>query len=158
MTRFWQVVIGEVAHRRDRERGEQHDEDQLDADDHRALRQRGVDRLRLRPLRDARPAVAVLAVRQPGGYQCNGASPTGLYKYVEADVTYTHDKTQVNAQVDYGERAWNGGTRAGTGCRCSATRSGRCMGATLRFDYLNNTSNGGGGTNIQYEPRAATRR
>ena len=57
---------GAAHRRRDRERGEQHDEDQLDADDHRALRQRGVDRLRLRPLRDARPAVAVLAVRAAG--------------------------------------------------------------------------------------------
>ena len=97
---------------------------------------------------------------QPGGYgyQCNGASPTGLYKYVEADVTYTHDKTQVNAQVDYGELqkgAWNGGTARWYGMsllghtKWTTSWVGR-MGATLRFDYLNNTSNGGGGTNIQY--------
>ncbi|WP_049096572.1 DUF3138 family protein, partial [Burkholderia cepacia] len=92
------------------------------------------------------------------GYQCNGSSPTGLYKYVEADVTYTHDKTQVNAQVDYGELqkgAWNGGTARWYGMsllghtKWTQAWVGR-MGATLRFDYLNNTSNGGGGTNIQY--------
>ncbi|EGD05760.1 hypothetical protein B1M_04801, partial [Burkholderia sp. TJI49] len=92
------------------------------------------------------------------GYQCNGSSPTGLYKYVEADMTYTHDKTQVNAQVDYGELqkgAWNGGTARWYGMsllghtKWTSSWVGR-MGATLRFDYLNNTSNGGGGTNIQY--------
>lgn len=92
------------------------------------------------------------------GYQCNGASPTGFYKYVEADMTYTHDKTQVNAQVDYGELqkdAWNGGTARWYGMsllghtKWTTSWVGR-MGATLRFDYLNNTSNGGGGTNIQY--------
>ncbi|MDV3100218.1 DUF3138 family protein [Burkholderia cenocepacia] len=92
------------------------------------------------------------------GYQCNGSSPTGLYKYVEADMTYTHDKTQINAQVDYGELqkgAWNGGTARWYGMsllghtKWTTSWLGR-MGATLRFDYLNNASNGGGGTNIQY--------
>ncbi|MGU7773274.1 DUF3138 family protein [Burkholderia sp. MR1-5-21] len=92
------------------------------------------------------------------GYQCNASSPFGLYKYVEADMTYTHDKTQINAQVDYGELqkgAWNGGTARWYGMsllghtKWTSSWVGR-MGATLRFDYLNDTANGGGGTNIQY--------
>ncbi|NTZ07917.1 DUF3138 family protein [Burkholderia metallica] len=92
------------------------------------------------------------------GYQCNGSSPTGLYQYVETDMTYTHDKTQVSAQVDYGELqkgAWNGGTARWYGMSLLGhtkwtTSWIGLMGATLRFDYLNNTSNGGGGTNIPY--------
>ncbi|WP_179404504.1 DUF3138 family protein [Burkholderia guangdongensis] len=92
------------------------------------------------------------------GYQCNGSSPTGLFTYVESDVTYTHDKTQFNAQVDYGQLqkgAWNGGTARWYGMsllghtKWTTSWIGR-MGATLRLDYLNDTANGGGGSGILY--------
>ncbi len=92
------------------------------------------------------------------GYQCNASSPFGLYTYVETDLTYTHDKTQVNAQLDYGQLekgAWNGGTARWYGMsllghtKWTTAWVGR-MGTTLRLDYLNNTANGGGSSNILY--------
>jgi hypothetical protein len=92
------------------------------------------------------------------GYQCDASSPFGLYTYVESDVTYTHDKTQFNAQLDYGQLqkgAWNGGTARWFGTsllghtKWTTAGIGR-MGATLRLDYLNDTANGGGGSSILY--------
>jgi hypothetical protein len=92
------------------------------------------------------------------GYQCNGSSPFGNYFYVEGDLTYTWADTQYNAQIDYGQQqraAWNGGTAVWYGLSLLAnkkwnTESAGRMGATIRFDYLNNSKNGGGGSGILY--------
>jgi hypothetical protein len=96
----------------------------------------------------------------PGGYgyQCTGSSPFGMARYVETDLTYTRDKLQLNAQLDYGEQqkgAWNGGTARWYGLSLQGHRKWTStllghMGATLRFDYLNDTANGGGASNILY--------
>ncbi|MFM0500839.1 DUF3138 family protein [Paraburkholderia caffeinilytica] len=92
------------------------------------------------------------------GYQCNASSPFGMYRYVETDLTYTKDKLQLNAQLDYGELqkgAWNGGTARWYGLSLLGHQKWTSawfghMGATLRAEYLNNTANGGGGSNILY--------
>ncbi|MBN3853237.1 DUF3138 family protein [Paraburkholderia sp. Ac-20340] len=96
----------------------------------------------------------------PGGYgyQCNASSPFGMMRYIESDLTYIRDKTQFNAQVDYGEQqkgAWDGGTARWYGFSLQGHQKWTSawfghMGATLRFDYLNNTANGGGAPNILY--------
>ncbi|MFM0041318.1 DUF3138 family protein [Paraburkholderia sediminicola] len=96
----------------------------------------------------------------PGGYgyQCNASTPFGMMRYVETDLTYTRDKLQLNAQLDYGEQqkgAYDGGTARWYGIslqghkKWTSTWLGH-MGATLRFDYLNDTANGGGAPNILY--------
>ena len=96
----------------------------------------------------------------PGGYgyQCTGSSPFGMMHYIESDLTYVVDKLQLNAQADFGEQqggAWNGGTARWYGFslqghkKWTSTWLGH-MGATLRFDYLNDTANGGGAPNIFY--------
>jgi hypothetical protein len=96
----------------------------------------------------------------PGGYgyQCNASTPFGMMRYVETDLTYTRDKLQLNAQLDYGEQqkgAYDGGTARWYGIslqghkKWTSTWLGH-MGATLRFDYLDDTANGGGAPNILY--------
>lgn len=92
------------------------------------------------------------------GYQCNSSSPFGMMRYIETDLTYTRDKLQLNAQLDYGEQqkgAWNGGTARWYGLSLQGHRKWTSawlghMGATLRFDYLDNSANGGGAPNIAY--------
>ncbi len=92
------------------------------------------------------------------GYQCANPSAYGTYRYVETDLTYTADKTQYNAQADFGELgggAWNGGTARWYGVSVLGHREWNTaavghMGATLRADYLNDTANGGGGAGIIY--------
>jgi len=92
------------------------------------------------------------------GYQCDASSPFGMVRYLESDLTYTRDKLQLNAQLDYGELqkgAWNGGTARWYGFSVLGNRKWTTewlghMGATLRFDYLNDTANGGGASNILY--------
>ncbi|NPT40271.1 DUF3138 family protein [Paraburkholderia sp. 1N] len=87
------------------------------------------------------------------GYQGTSSSPFGSKFYVEGDLTYALADVQLNAQLDYGQLqggAWSGGTAQWYGLSLLAHRKwtmellGR-MGATLRFDYLNDQRNGGGG-------------
>jgi len=98
------------------------------------------------------------------GYQCNASSPFGMDRYIETDLTYTKDKYQLNAQLDYGQLqkgAWNGGTAKWYGISLLGYRKWTSawfghMGASLRADYLNDTANGGGGSDILYGTSAAT--
>ncbi|MFM0648055.1 DUF3138 family protein [Paraburkholderia bryophila] len=96
----------------------------------------------------------------PGGYgyQCSASTPFGMMRYVETDLTYTRDKLQLNAQLDYGDQqkgAYDGGTARWYGFSLQGHKKWTSawlghMGATLRFDYLNDTANGGGAPNILY--------
>jgi len=98
------------------------------------------------------------------GYQCNASSPFGMDRYIETDLTYTKDKYQLNAELDYGQLqkgAWNGGTAKWYGISLLGYRKWTSawfghMGASLRADYLNDTANGGGGSDILYGTSAAT--
>ena len=87
------------------------------------------------------------------GYQCTASRAFGDKAYIEADLTYATPDRQLNAQIDYGqlqEGAWNGGNASWWGFsllghqKWSIDMLGR-IGATARFDYLNNARNGGGG-------------
>ncbi|TKC87934.1 DUF3138 family protein [Trinickia terrae] len=92
------------------------------------------------------------------GYQCDGTQPFGTYLYGETDLTYVWGKTQYNAQLDFGtlsHGAWNGGNARWYGVSLLAHRKWTApvvgkMGGTLRFDYLDNSANGGGGAGIVY--------
>jgi len=92
------------------------------------------------------------------GYQCNGDTPFGTYVYAEGDLTYTWSNVQYNAQLDYGQLqhgAWNGGTAQWYGVSLLANKTWNTdwvgkMGASLRYDYLNDSKNGGGGAGIAY--------
>ncbi len=92
------------------------------------------------------------------GYQCNLSSPFGRYAYAEADLTYTWADIQYNAQVDYGQQAhaaWNGGMAQWYGFSLLGSKKWHTdwlgkVGTVLRFDYLNNSRNGGGGSGILY--------
>lgn len=90
------------------------------------------------------------------GYQGTSSSPFGNKVYVEGDLTYALADMQLNAQADFGQLqggAWNGGTAQWYGFSLLAHRKwnsallGR-MGATVRFDYLNDQKNGGGGGGV----------
>ncbi|HLX01125.1 MAG TPA: DUF3138 family protein [Trinickia sp.] len=92
------------------------------------------------------------------GYGPAGLSSTayGTYFFGEADLTYTLADVIYNAEVDYGQQqhaAFNGGEAQWYGLSLLAHRKfnmpmlGR-MGATLRYDYLVDSKNGGGGGGI----------
>jgi hypothetical protein len=92
------------------------------------------------------------------GYGPAGLSSTayGTYFFGEADMTYTLADVIYNAEVDYGQQqhaAYNGGEAQWYGLSLLAHRKfnvpmlGR-MGATLRYDYLVDSKNGGGGGGI----------
>jgi len=90
------------------------------------------------------------------GYQCSNNSGYGNKFYVDLDMTYLAADAQYNAQVDYGQLAhgaWNGRTARWWGFsalwhkRWMHPTLGR-VGATARLDYLNNATNGGGGTDL----------
>ncbi|XLM22700.1 DUF3138 family protein, partial [Chromobacterium piscinae] len=76
--------------------------------------------------------------------------------FTEADASYTLGDIQYNAELDYGQQqkaAWNGGNAQWYGAsllghRKWMTDSLGKMGATLRYDYLNNSKNGGGGGGV----------
>jgi hypothetical protein len=83
-------------------------------------------------------------------------SPGGTFFFTEVDATYTLADVQYNAEVDYGQQqnaAFNGGQAQWYGLSLLAHRKfsmpvvGR-MGATLRYDLLVNSKNGGGGGGI----------
>ncbi|ONC10198.1 DUF3138 family protein [Burkholderia pseudomallei] len=89
----------------------------------------------------------------PGG---QASSPYGAFFFAEADATYTLADIQYNAEIDYGQQqhaAFNGGRAQWYGLSLLAHRKfnvpvlGR-MGATLRYDFLANGKNGGGGGGI----------
>ncbi|AJY38964.1 DUF3138 family protein [Burkholderia humptydooensis] len=89
----------------------------------------------------------------PGG---QSSSPYGTFFFAEADATYTLADIQYNAEIDYGQQqhaAFNGGRAQWYGLSLLAHRKfnvpvlGR-MGATLRYDFLANSKNGGGGGGI----------
>ena len=87
-----------------------------------------------------------------------GQAPSayGTFLFGEVDLTYTLADVQYNAEVDYGQQdhaAFNGGQAQWYGISLLAHRKfnidgiGR-MGATLRYDYLGDSKNGGGGGGI----------
>ncbi|AAQ59632.1 DUF3138 family protein [Chromobacterium violaceum] len=90
------------------------------------------------------------------GYLCGSADPYSNYFFTEADASYTLGDIQYNAELDYGQQqkaAWNGGSAQWYGVsllghRKWMTDSLGKMGATLRYDYLNNSKNGGGGGGV----------
>ncbi|MBX9295473.1 DUF3138 family protein [Chromobacterium vaccinii] len=90
------------------------------------------------------------------GYQCVSADPYSNYFFTEADASYTLGDIQYNAELDYGQQqkaAWNGSSAQWYGVsllghRKWMTESLGKMGATLRYDYLNNSKNGGGGGGV----------
>ncbi|UTH73083.1 DUF3138 family protein [Chromobacterium sp. IIBBL 290-4] len=90
------------------------------------------------------------------GYQCTSANPYSNYFFTEADASYTLGDIQYNAEVDYGQQqnaAWSGGSAEWYGLsllghRKWMTESLGKMGATVRYDYLNNSKNGGGGGGV----------
>ena len=90
------------------------------------------------------------------GYQCSASNPFTAYEYGEVDATYNLNDVQLNAEASYGtqkQAAFNGGDAAWYGVslqaheKWNADTFGR-MGATLRYDYLNDSRNGGGGGGI----------
>ncbi|PXX48332.1 MULTISPECIES: DUF3138 family protein [Aquitalea] len=90
------------------------------------------------------------------GYQGNATSPYSNYYFAELDATYTMTDGVLNAELDYGRQkqaAWNGEDAVWYGFSLLAHQKwtselfGR-MGATLRYDYLNDSKNGGGGGGI----------
>lgn len=91
-------------------------------------------------------------------YGVGGQAPSayGTFLFGEADLTYTLADVQYNAEVDYGQQqhaAFNGGQAQWYGLSLLAHRKftlpvvGR-MGATLRYDVLVDSKNGGGGGGI----------
>ncbi len=90
------------------------------------------------------------------GYQGTAPGPYSNYFFTEADASYTLGDIQYNAELDYGQQqraAWNGGNAVWYGAsllghRKWMTETVGKMGATLRYDYLNNSKNGGGGGGI----------
>ncbi|WP_047257883.1 DUF3138 family protein [Chromobacterium subtsugae] len=90
------------------------------------------------------------------GYQCTANSPYSNYFFTEADASYTLGDVQYNAELDYGQQqnaAWNGGNAQWYGVSLLGHRKWMTdtvgkMGATLRYDYLNDSKNGGGGGGI----------
>jgi len=91
-------------------------------------------------------------------YGVGGAAPSafGTFFFGEADASYTLADVQYNAELDYGQQqnaAYNGGQAQWYGLSLLAHRKfnvpvvGR-MGATLRYDLLVDTKNGGGGGGI----------
>ncbi|MBV8046905.1 MAG: DUF3138 family protein [Paludibacterium sp.] len=91
------------------------------------------------------------------GYQCSSSSPYSGYAYGEADATYNlNNETVLNAELSYGKQqkaAFNGGDAAWYGASLQGFQkwdsdSFGKMGATLRYDYLNDSKNGGGGGGI----------
>ncbi|MGF6755763.1 DUF3138 family protein [Paraburkholderia sp. GAS42] len=91
-------------------------------------------------------------------YGAGGASPSsgGTFFFGEVDMTYLLADVQYNAEVDYGQQqnaAFNGGQAQWYGISLLAHRKfnlpavGR-MGATLRYDLLVDSKNGGGGGGI----------
>jgi hypothetical protein len=90
------------------------------------------------------------------GYQCNSSDPFSAYRFGEVDATYNLNDVILNAELDYGQQeraAFNGGTATWYGLSLLAHEKwnsewlGR-MGATVRYDYLNNSKNGGGGGGV----------
>jgi len=86
----------------------------------------------------------------------NASGPLGTYLFGEADLSYILADVQYNAEFDYGQQqngAFNGGQAQWYGFSLLAHRKfnlpifGR-MGATLRYDFLNDSKNGGGGGGI----------
>ena len=90
------------------------------------------------------------------GYQGNSNSAYSGYYFGELDLTLTGTDSVYNAEVDYGRQkqaAWNGGDAVWWGFSLLAhqkwnTETFGRMGATLRYDYLNDSKNGGGGGGI----------
>jgi hypothetical protein len=91
-------------------------------------------------------------------YGVGGQSPSsgGTFFFTEADLTYTLADVQYNAELDYGQQqnaAYNGGQAQWYGLSLLAHRKfnlpvvGR-MGATVRYDLLVDSKNGGGGGGI----------
>ena len=90
----------------------------------------------------------------PGyGYQCSNSSPYGQKTFVEFDMTSTSADSTYNFEIDYGTQdgaAWNGGQArwwgvSGTAHKKWLSASLGQVGTTVRLDYLNNETNGGGG-------------
>ncbi len=90
------------------------------------------------------------------GYQGLATSPYSNYYFGEIDASFTSPDTVYNAELDYGrqkEAAWNGGDAVWWGVSLLAhhkwtTETFGRMGATVRYDYLNDGKNGGGGGGI----------
>nr|WP_199068114.1 DUF3138 family protein [Chromobacterium sp. ASV5] len=90
------------------------------------------------------------------GYQCASSDPFTSYFFTEADASYTLGDVLFNAEVDYGRQqkaAWNGQDAVWYGVSLLGHRKWMTdtlgkMGATLRYDYLNDSKNGGGGGGI----------
>ncbi|MBC8752333.1 MULTISPECIES: DUF3138 family protein [Paraburkholderia] len=91
-------------------------------------------------------------------YGVGGQAPSsgGTFFFTEADLTYLLADVQYNAEIDYGTQqnaAFNGGQAQWYGLSLLAHRKfnlpvlGR-MGATVRYDVLVNSKNGGGGGGI----------
>jgi hypothetical protein len=91
-------------------------------------------------------------------YGVGGVAPSafGTFFFTEADASYTLADVQYNAELDYGQQqnaAYNGGQAQWYGLSLLAHRKfnvpglGR-MGATVRYDLLVDSKNGGGGGGI----------
>ncbi|RKU02031.1 hypothetical protein C7H84_18020 [Burkholderia sp. Nafp2/4-1b] len=89
------------------------------------------------------------------GYNCTAASPFSTYMFMDIDATYSVADTTFNAEFDVGKQkhaAWNGQDATWWGLSMLYTRKWHLptiglMGVALRWDYLNNSRNGGGGGN-----------
>ncbi|WCM20510.1 DUF3138 family protein [Paraburkholderia bryophila] len=91
-------------------------------------------------------------------YGVSGQAPSGFgtFFFSEADLTYLLADVQYNLELDYGQQqnaAFNGGQAQWYGVSLLAHRKfsvpglGR-MGATLRYDFLADSKNGGGGGGV----------
>ncbi|PQV52462.1 DUF3138 family protein [Paraburkholderia sp. BL21I4N1] len=91
-------------------------------------------------------------------YGVSGQAPRGFgtFFFSEADLTYLLADVQYNVELDYGQQqnaAFNGGQAQWYGVSLLAHRKfsvpglGR-MGATLRYDFLADSKNGGGGGGV----------
>lgn len=92
------------------------------------------------------------------GYQCSSPRAYTTKFQGEIDLGYYTADSQYNAEVDYGfveNGAWNGKQAVWWGVsglahqKWNVASLGR-VGATLRVDYLNNSRNGGGGSNLYF--------
>jgi hypothetical protein len=92
------------------------------------------------------------------GYQCSSPRAYTTKFQGEIDLGYYTADSQYNAEVDYGfveNGAWNGKQAVWWGMsglahhKWNLASLGR-VGATLRLDYLNNSRNGGGGSNLYF--------
>jgi outer membrane murein-binding lipoprotein Lpp len=89
------------------------------------------------------------------GYNCSSSGAFSTYMFTEIDASYAVADSTFNAEFDLGNQkhaAWNGGDATWWGFSLLYTQKWRLptiglMGFAARWDYLNDSKNGGGGGN-----------